>query len=340
MEKTSHRLGPSDCGVAKFLFALIEKTTRHMTQENAEMIESSVLVLTKNEAKNIGRCLEAIYSQKGAGTFEVIVVDSTSTDETLDIARRYPVRIEQIPAESFHHARTRNYAATLASGKFLVYLAADAFPAHSGWLASLLANFSDPTVAAVYGKHLPKPGSTHERQDTLSAVYGIEKIVKEPSRKQELGYMYYFLSTVNAAIRKDVWQATGFPENLRFTEDVGIAKRILDGGWKIVYEPSAAVYHSHHHSLKGLFQRYFDGGVARKQLGIWDSNTKSSMFRDGCRLLRRKVFAKGADEGTDSSRLTSIAQYAVKYAGMVLGRNEHLLPLSVKRRISAFHMFD
>jgi rhamnosyltransferase len=304
------------------------------------MIVTSVIVLTKNEAKNIGRCLDAIYSQKDVSPFEVVVIDSTSTDETLSIARRYPVRIEQIPAESFHHARTRNFGATLAQGRFLVYLAADAFPISTDWMAALLANFSDPSVAAVYGRHVPKPGSTTERQDTLSAVYGQERILKEPSRKQELGYLYYFLSTVNAAIRKDVWEATGFPEDLKFTEDVGIAKRILDGGWKIVYEPVAAVYHSHDHSLKGLFKRYFDGGVARRQLGIWDSNTKATMFRDGWHLLRRKLVLGNGNGGGESGRLFSVAQYAVKYAGMVLGRNEHLLPLALKRRMSAYRLFD
>src|SRR5438876_53889 len=127
------------------------------------MIETSILVLTKNEAQNIGPCLEAIYSQKDAGPFEVVIVDSSSTDATLEIARRYSVCIEQIPAEAFHHARTRNFAATLAQGDFLVYLAADALPATTDWLSTLISNFSDPAVAAVYGRHLPKTGSTLER---------------------------------------------------------------------------------------------------------------------------------------------------------------------------------
>ncbi len=128
------------------------------------MAQASILLLTKNEAQNIGACLEAIYAQKDAPEFEVVVVDSGSTDETIEIARRYPVRLEKIRPEEFHHARTRNLAAELALGQYLVYLAADAFPASSEWLEALLGNFSDPGVAAVYGRHLPKPGSTLERE--------------------------------------------------------------------------------------------------------------------------------------------------------------------------------
>src|SRR2546429_3997800 len=150
------------------------------------MIQTSILVLTKNEAQNIGSCLEGIYSQKDAGPFEVVMVDSSSADATLEIARRYSVRIEQIPAETFHHARTRNFAATLARGEFLVYLAADAFPATANWLSMLLSNFSDPAVAAAYGRHLPKAGSTLERQHALDAVYGGERLVKDPARGPQI----------------------------------------------------------------------------------------------------------------------------------------------------------
>ncbi len=303
------------------------------------MIETSVLVLTKNEERNIGACLEAVYSQKGVGPFEVVVVDSSSTDATLEIARRYSVRIKQIPAEAFHHARTRNFAATLARGEFLVYLAADALPATTDWLSMLLSNFSDPAVAAVYGRHLPKAGSTLERQDALDAVYGEERRVKDPSRGTELGYRYYHFSTVNAAIRKSVWLATPFPEDIKVFEDLGIAKHILDGGRKIVYEPRAAVFHSHNHTTIGLFKRYFDGGVIWKQLGIWNDRTRASMLRDMGRLVRKKLNRFG---GNDTSRKASasLRQDLAKAAGLFLGLHERYLPLALKRRLSAFRLFE
>jgi rhamnosyltransferase len=227
----------------------------------------------------------------------------------------------------------------------LVYLNADAFPASPNWLSSLVANFSDPSVAAVYGRHLPKPDCNLERHSVLSTMYGEERIVKDSSRKQELGYRYYHLSTVNAAIRRHVWESTTFPEQLKIFEDVGIAKRILDKGWKIVYEPNATVYHSDNHTPENLFKRYFDLGVVWKQLGIWDETTKSSLLRDGWRLLRRKLTqsngnGNGNGHGNGSSRLDSLVQDASKYAGLMLGKNEHLLPLSIKRKMSGVRMFN
>jgi rhamnosyltransferase len=305
------------------------------------MVKASILVLTKNEAHNIGPCLEAIYAQQDAGAFEVVLVDSGSTDATLEIARGYPVRIEQISAEAFHHARTRNFVATLAKGEYLVYLAADAFPATTEWLRMLLSNFSDATVAAVYGRHLPKQGCgcTFERQDALEAVYGDERLVKDPSDGARLGYRYYHFSTVNAAIRKRVWQATPFPEDIKVFEDLAIAKLILEGGGKIVYEPRAAVYHSHHHTTAGLFKRYFDGGVTWKRLGIWNGRVRSSMLRDMGWLLRRKL--RRFDGNCTSTKVgASLRQDLAKAAGLFLGLHEKYLPLALKRRFSAFHLFE
>jgi len=303
------------------------------------MTKTSIIIPTKNGASDIGACLGAIYSQKGTVPFDVIVIDSGSSDATLEIARRYPVRIEQIPPETFHHARTRNYAAGLARGEVLVFLSQDAMPASDTWLASLVSNFKDPSVGAVYGRHLPKPGCSLERQHTLETIYGSERVVKEPSSREKLGYRYYHFSDANSAIRRDVWQATGFPDEFKIFEDVGIAKRILDGGWKIVYEPGAAVHHSHHHTMMELFKRYFDIGYGFKRMGIWNDQTRSSMLGDARRLLRRQLFRFDRNSSGDKAG-SSIHHDLAKSAGLFLGINERFLPLAFKKRLSGHRLFD
>jgi rhamnosyltransferase len=304
------------------------------------VIETSILIPAKDEVLNIRTCLDSVFAQVADKDFEVILVDSGSTDGTPEIVSEYPVRLYRIAPDEFHHARTRNYLASLSRGKYLVYLNADAFPTSSTWLNSLLSNFSDSSVGAVYGRHLPKPDCNLERQVVLSAMYGEEKVVKEASRRRELGYRYYHLSTVNAAICKDVWESTGFPEDLKIYEDVGIAKRILDAGWKIIYEPTATVYHSDNHTSNYLFKRYFDLGVIWKQLGMWDDTTRSSLFRDGWHLLQHKLTGRNGNVGHGGARVMSIVQDTVKYAGLMLGKNEHLLPLNIKRKMSAARIFS
>src|ERR1039457_6602344 len=99
------------------------------TGASRNVVETSVLVLAKNEEHNVPKCLDAIFSQRVKSDFEVVFIDSGSSDRTVEIAKQYSVQLHQIPPEQFHHSRTRNLAATLSRGKFLVYLAADAFPA-------------------------------------------------------------------------------------------------------------------------------------------------------------------------------------------------------------------
>ena len=303
------------------------------------MIETSILIPTKNGGEDFEACLAGIYAQKGARPFEVIVIDSGSTDNTLEIARRYPVRLEQIPPETFHHARTRNYAAGLAQGEVLVFLSQDAIPASESWLAALVNNFNEPGVGAVYGRQLPKAESGLERRSAFAVMYGGARIVKMPMDGIELGHKYYHFSNANSAIRRKVWEATRFPDDLKVFEDVGIAKRILDSGWKIVYEPEAAVYHSHDFPADILFKRYFDIGVVYQRLGIWDDRSRASLWRDGWRLFKGKLFLllngkKPQDTGS------SLVQDVGKYVAIQLGRNEKLLPHAVKKKLSLYHLFD
>lgn len=299
----------------------------------------SVLILTKNEAPNISRCLEVVLSQKAPDRPEVILIDSGSGDQTVEIVGRYPVQLYRIAAEAFHHARTRNLAAELAQGEFLVYLAADALPCSPGWLGALLRNFEDSAVGAVYGRHVPRPDASIERRGVLHTMYGDTRLVKSAACKAELGYRYYHFSTVNCAIRKQVWQQTRFPQDLTVCEDVAIATRILDSGWKIVYEPEAAVYHNHDFSSLRLFRRYFDLGVVYHRLNIWDRNNKAMLRRDGLRSLREKLNFSQNHYGI-AARGAGACQDFAKYAGLVLGRNERLIPRALKRRLSTFGLFE
>ena len=303
-----------------------------------EMMEASVVIPTKNGASSIGDCLEAVYSQEGTGRLEVVMVDSGSTDRTLEIARKYPVRVEKIPADEFHHARTRNFAASLATGEYLVFLSQDAIPANCGWLKAMLQNFEDGAVGAVYGRQVPKVGSTQERHDALNTVYGSERVVKDASSKKSLGHRYYHFSDANAAIRRDAWEATRFPEDMKVFEDLGIAKRILDAGWRIVYEPEASVMHSHNHTTPELFKRYFDIGCTFQQLGIWNELTQNSMLKELKKLVTKKF--PGNRNGTRSGSIKGISTDIAKSAGFWLGAHQRYLPAAIKRRLSAHHLFS
>lgn len=298
----------------------------------------SILIPVKNERRWIAACLDAVFAQQGPD-FEVIVADSGSTDGTLDILRRYPLRLVEIAPGEFHHARTRNRLAALASGEFLVFLGGDAVPLSSRWLAALLAPLLDPAVDAVYGRQIPREGASLERQASLALMYGDQPLRKHWSDLARQGYLLYHFSTVTCAIRTSVWRRHPFPEHLPVFEDMGFSKSLLDAGGTIVYEPAAAVRHSHDYAPGRLFRRFYDTGVIYERLGIWraGSGQRRTLVRDGlatashklARLRREPLRQICADLGRD----------ALKFAGLSLGRNERWLPLPLKRRLTCFGIY-
>jgi rhamnosyltransferase len=301
------------------------------------MVALSVLLLTKNGARDLARLLPVLFSQQSVPPFEVIAIDSGSTDGTANLLRQYPLRLVEISPAEFHHARTRNLAAGLARGEILIFLSQDAIPASDSWLSKLISGFDDPAVGAAYGRQLPHQRSVRERHDTFDVLYGSERFVKDPARRNGLGYRFYHFSDVNAAIRRPVWEATRFPEDMKVFEDLGIAKRMLDLGWKIVYEPDAAVFHSHNHGTLGLFRRYFDIGYTLKLLKIWDApGTRSSVRRDAWKMLKHKLGTVGE---SDRRLLQGLKPHIVKSFGLFLGLNQDYLPLTLKRHLSAFRVF-
>src|SRR3954451_2257736 len=122
---------------------------------------ATVVVLTYNGERYLRDLLTAVTGQRIDGEFEILVIDSGSTDATLDIVAGFPrVRLLQIPNSEFGHGRTRNLAAHEARGRYVAYLTHDAVPAHDRWLYELLKPFElNDRVAAVMGSQIPRPSA-------------------------------------------------------------------------------------------------------------------------------------------------------------------------------------
>ena len=179
-----------------------------------------------------------------------------------------------------------------------------------------------------------------ERCNTLDTIYGNQRLVKDPAHRNGMGYRFYHFSDVNSALRRSVWEKIPYPEDLKMFEDLAIAKQILDGGWKIVYEPEAPVFHSHHYTAAQLFKRYFDIGYALKRLNIWDApETRSSMSRD-LRGLLGKQFRQIQGTGAHRWSPATVGQNLAKSAGLLLGVNQRFLPLVLKKHLSSYGIYD
>src|SRR3990172_3056094 len=265
---------------------------------------ASVVLLTFNGESYLREVLEAVHGQKTSFQYEVFVIDSGSTDTTLDIVRSYPVNLHQIPNSEFNHGETRNLGARLARGQFIAYLTQDATPADEHWLQQLVDAFElSPKVGAVYGLHIPRPNCDPVTRRDMEEFFKMMGPRDQPTIQQikegEEGWQEYqenegiigFYSDVNSCLRKSVWKE--IPSRaLDYAEDQALGRDILQAGYWKVYEPRAAVIHSHSFPLLGYFRRQFDeyrglrrsigfaqtGGLARVFLGALKGGLVDSRY--------------------------------------------------------------
>jgi len=203
---------------------------------------ASIIIRTKNEEALLGETLARVRAQTVLD-FEVIVVDSGSTDRTLEIARSFRVEIIEIPAREFTYGRSLNLGSERARGDVLVNLSAHALPLTHEWLAHLLGHFADPQVAGAWG------GQTADMRGSPSPrVYS-----------QDLaGYLrdvYLGFSNANGAVRRSLWQTRRWREDLPATEDKEWAHWALTSGHRLVFDGRAEVFHYHQESTIQIWRR-------------------------------------------------------------------------------------
>lgn len=238
-----------------------------------------VVIRTLNESALIGRCLDILQGQRGDHRLDILVVDSGSTDATLQIARSRGVRTLEVAPEDFHYARTLNLGIGEVGGDLVLVLSAHAIPLDETWVQTMIAPFADPRVAGVTGRQVPWPDAPFREVHRLAESFGDAPRVYTDDADGAI-----LFSNAASAIRRHAW--IDEPFTLAAAEDLEWAQRVTAAGWTVVYEPRARVLHSHDESPRALARRLIDlnrGGtlaVGRRTLRRTLREAATYLYRD------------------------------------------------------------
>lgn len=300
----------------------------------------SIVIPVKNGGSDLERCLDAIARQRLHEPLETIVVDSGSNDGSVQLARARGAVVREIAPSAFTHGAARNLGASLAGGELLVFVSQDAYPVDEDWLSRLTAPLrADANVAGVYGRQLAHDGARPPERFFLDFLYGAAPRTQRAATRAELTMQSTLFSNVNAAIRRELWQRFPFHEELIMSEDQDWARRALLAGYALVYEPAAAVRHSHDYTLLAALRRFFDSGASAESAYLAGERASTRVLRSAALRYAREEVVWLWRSGQRRWLPYAAIYESVKMLGLLLGANHRRLPLAAKQRLSALPSF-
>lgn len=225
----------------------------------------SIVIPTKNGGSLFREVLDGIQAQEFCGSIEVVVVDSGSDDDTIAFAKNYGALVISVPQETFNHGSTRNKGIEISTGEIVVLMTQDALPGDSFLIHNLVSTFNDQNVAGAYARQLPRDDADiftkrnlnnwlTGRTDSETRKITDWNLYKRMSPITQ--YMFCNFDNVCSALRRSVWEDIPFPKS-DFAEDIAWCKKVLEAGWKITYQSTAFVVHSHDRSFFYEYKRTY-----------------------------------------------------------------------------------
>ena len=283
----------------------------------------SAVIRAYNEGAHIGRLLQGLQRQT-VRPDEVIVVDSGSSDDTVEVARAHGARIVTIAKEEFSFGRSLNYGCDAAQGELLLLVSAHVYPIYDTYVEHMIAPFDNAQTGIAYGRQVGDHRTKYSESRVMAKWFPEESI-----RNQA----HPFSNNANAIIRKDVWDKLRYDESLTGLEDLDMAKRALEMGLRIDYVAEAPIVHVHEETWSTIRNRYRREAIAYKQI----MNEEQFSGREALMLAAVNIVSDywhAAREGQVSGNLTEIPKFRVaQFLGAAEGfRTDPTLSQSLMRR--------
>ena len=299
-------------------------------------VKTMLVIPTRNGAEDLARLMKSLSSQSKC--VDVCIVDSSSSDETIGVARSYDALVHCIEVSDFNHGGTRQLIIDRQSEyDVYVFMTQDAYLADERAIERIAEPFSDPSVGAVCGRQLPHLDANSFAEHARLFNYPPDSRVKSIDDAAELGIKTPFISNSFAAYRRQALiDVGGFPKHVILSEDMFVAARMLINGWKVAYAGDAVCRHSHNYSLLEEFRRYFDQGVFQAR-EPWIRKRFGGAGGEGLRYVKSELRFLGL------SRFylwpEALIRNALKLFAYKLGQQERHLSIGFKRKLSMHKRF-
>ncbi len=294
----------------------------------------SIIIPIYNAEKYLQKLLSSLKKQ--TVPFELIIIDSSSDDNSVEIAKQYSKNIIIIPQKEFDHGGTRTKAAKLAKGNILIYLTQDALPYDKYTIEKIIKIFDNKKIGAAYGRQLSYKDTNLFGKHLRRFNYINTSYIRTQKDKILFGIKTAFLSDSFAAYKKDVLKEIGwFKDGLILGEDTYAGAKILLNSYSLAYVSDSQVYHSHSYTVYEEFKRYFDIGVFH-QSESWILKEFGKPEGEGIKYIKSEL----------KYLLSHNAWYlfpefimrnSMKYTGYKIGQKFKILPMWLIKKISMHH---
>jgi rhamnosyltransferase len=245
-------------------------------------MKATIFIPTYNGEKYLDDILTAIFSQELEASYEVLIIDSGSSDNTLEIVKRHKknrrnLRLHEIPNSEYGHGKTRMLAAQMAKGEIVVYLSHDAIPAHPHWLYEMIKPFElNDKIVGVMGKQLPRLGCFPLIKYDINRVFnnfgpdfGTSVFYQDTFIKEQSTYdAVTFYSDANSAARRDFLINTIGYRDVKYAEDQMFGRDLVDAGYIKAYAPRGSVFHSNDFRIREYKYRMYDETLGLRMAGV------------------------------------------------------------------------
>ena len=292
----------------------------------------ALIIPALNGGRIFKECVAAIQTQV-IQPDRLILMDSCSTDDTVQFAADAGFEVFNVTKGTFDHGGTRAEAIDLVQDDIVIFLTQDAVLDSSNSIELLLEAFDNPKTSAAYGRQLPNTDANPLASFTRLHNYGTKSYVTSILDDFPIGIRKAFLSNSFSAYRRSALIEVGnFESKLIMGEDTVAAGKMLLAGGNIAYVSEATVRHSHNYSTMEEFHRYFDIGVLHSSQS-WMLSKFGKSEGEGMRFAIAQLNTLFLEKNY-KFLVKSLMASAAKFIGYKLGVFHYLLGDSVSGRLA------